>query len=241
LGITNTKMKVENMNKYGAEFFGTFWLVLGGCGSAVLAAAFPDVGIGLLGVSLAFGLTVLTMAFAIGHISGCHLNPAVSVGLWAGGRFPTKELLPYVIAQVLGGIAAGGILYLIASGKAGFDLSAGFASNGYGAHSPGGYSLPAALITEVVMTMMFLIVILGATDKRAPQGFAPIAIGLCLTLIHLISIPVTNTSVNPARSTGVAVFVGDWAIAQLWLFWIAPIVGGILGAVVYRFIGREQD
>jgi len=240
LGITNTKMKVENMNKYGAEFFGTFWLVLGGCGSAVLAAAFPDVGIGLLGVSLAFGLTVLTMAFAIGHISGCHLNPAVSVGLWAGGRFPTKELLPYVIAQVLGGIAAGGVLYLIASGKAGFDLSAGFASNGYGAHSPGGYSLPAALITEVVMTMMFLIVILGATDKRAPQGFAPIAIGLCLTLIHLISIPVTNTSVNPARSTGVAVFVGDWAIAQLWLFWIAPIVGGILGAVVYRFIGREQ-
>jgi len=229
------------MNKYGAEFFGTFWLVLGGCGSAVLAAAFPDVGIGLLGVSLAFGLTVLTMAFAIGHISGCHLNPAVSVGLWAGGRFPTKELLPYVIAQVLGGIAAGGVLYLIASGKAGFDLSAGFASNGYGAHSPGGYSLPAALITEVVMTMMFLIVILGATDKRAPQGFAPIAIGLCLTLIHLISIPVTNTSVNPARSTGVAVFVGDWAIAQLWLFWIAPIVGGILGAVVYRFIGREQD
>jgi aquaporin Z len=206
-----------------------------------LAAAFPDVGIGLLGVSLAFGLTVLTMAFAIGHISGCHLNPAVSVGLWAGGRFPTKELLPYIIAQVLGGIAAGGVLYLIASGKAGFDLSAGFASNGYGAHSPGGYSLPAALITEVVMTMMFLIVILGATDKRAPQGFAPIAIGLCLTLIHLISIPVTNTSVNPARSTGVAVFVGDWAIAQLWLFWIAPIVGGILGAVVYRFIGREQD
>jgi aquaporin Z len=241
LGITNTKVKEENMNKYGAEFFGTFWLVLGGCGSAVLAAAFPDVGIGLLGVSLAFGLTVLTMAFAIGHISGCHLNPAVSVGLWAGGRFPTKELLPYIIAQVLGGIAAGGVLYLIASGKAGFDLSAGFASNGYGAHSPGGYSLPAALITEVVMTMMFLIVILGATDKRAPQGFAPIAIGLCLTLIHLISIPVTNTSVNPARSTGVAVFVGDWAIAQLWLFWIAPIVGGILGAVVYRFIGREQD
>ncbi len=229
------------MNKYGAEFFGTFWLVLGGCGSAVLAAAFPDVGIGLLGVSLAFGLTVLTMAFAIGHISGCHLNPAVSVGLWAGGRFPGKELLPYIVAQVLGGIAAGGVLYLIASGKAGFDLSAGFASNGYGAHSPGGYSLPAALITEVVMTMMFLIVILGATDKRAPQGFAPIAIGLCLTLIHLISIPVTNTSVNPARSTGVAVFVGDWAIAQLWLFWIAPIVGGILGAVVYRFIGREQD
>jgi len=229
------------MNKYGAEFFGTFWLVLGGCGSAVLAAAFPDVGIGLLGVSLAFGLTVLTMAFAIGHISGCHLNPAVSFGLWAGGRFPAKELLPYIIAQVLGGIVAGGILYLIASGKAGFDLSAGFASNGYGAHSPGGYSLFAALITEVVMTMMFLVVILGATDTRAPQGFAPIAIGLCLTLIHLISIPVTNTSVNPARSTGVALFAGDWAIAQLWLFWVAPIIGGILGAFVYRFIGSEKQ
>nr|WP_319494487.1 aquaporin Z [uncultured Desulfobacter sp.] len=228
------------MNKYGAEFFGTFWLVLGGCGSAVLAAAFPDVGIGLLGVSLAFGLTVLTMAFAIGHISGCHLNPAVSFGLWAGGRFPAKELLPYVIAQVLGAIVAGGVLYLIASGKPGFDLAAGFASNGYGAHSPGGYSLSAALITEVVMTMMFLVVILGATDERAPQGFAPIAIGLCLTLIHLISIPVTNTSVNPARSTGVALFAGDWAIAQLWLFWVAPIIGGILGAVVYRFIGSEK-
>lgn len=229
------------MNKYGAELFGTFWLVLGGCGSAVLAAAFPHVGIGLLGVSLAFGLTVLTMAFAIGHISGCHLNPAVSVGLWAGGRFPAKELLPYIVAQVLGGIAAGGVLYLIASGKAGFDLSAGFASNGYGAHSPGGYSLRAALITEVVMTMMFLVVILGATDKRAPQGFAPIAIGLCLTLIHLISIPVTNTSVNPARSTGVALFVGDWAISQLWLFWVAPIVGALIGAAIYRFIGSEKD
>lgn len=229
------------MKKYGAEFFGTFWLVLGGCGSAVLAAAFPNVGIGLLGVSLAFGLTVLTMAFAIGHISGCHLNPAVSFGLWAGGRFPARELLPYIIAQVLGGIVAGGVLYLIASGKAGFDLSAGFASNGYGAHSPGEYSLLAALITEVVMTMMFLIVILGATDKRAPQGFAPIAIGLCLTLIHLISIPVTNTSVNPARSTGVALFVGDWAISQLWLFWLAPIVGGILGAVIYRFIGGKEN
>lgn len=229
------------MKKYGAEFFGTFWLVLGGCGSAVLAAAFPNVGIGLLGVSLAFGLTVLTMAFAIGHISGCHLNPAVSFGLWAGGRFPARELLPYIVAQVLGGIVAGGVLYLIASGKAGFDVSAGFASNGYGAHSPGGYSLLAALITEVVMTMMFLIVILGATDKRAPQGFAPIAIGLCLTLIHLISIPVTNTSVNPARSTGVALFVGDWAISQLWLFWLAPIVGGILGAVIYRFIGGEEN
>lgn len=229
------------MKRYCAEFFGTFWLVLGGCGSAVLAAAFPDVGIGLLGVSLAFGLTVLTMAFAIGHISGCHLNPAVSFGLWAGGRFPAKDLLPYIMAQVLGGVAAGGVLYLIASGKAGFDLSAGFASNGYGEHSPGGYSLLAALITEVVMTMMFLLVILGATDKRAPQGFAPIAIGLCLTLIHLISIPVTNTSVNPARSTGVAVFVGDWAVAQLWLFWVAPIIGGLIGAAIYRFIGSEDS
>lgn len=229
------------MNKYGAEFFGTFWLVLGGCGSAVLAAAFPDVGIGLLGVSLAFGLTVLTMAYAIGHISGCHLNPAVSVGLWAGGRFPASQLLPYVVAQVLGAIAAGGILYLIASGKAGFDVSAGFAANGYGAHSPGGYSLRAALITEVVMTAMFLVIILGATDKRAPQGFAPLAIGLGLTLIHLISIPVTNTSVNPARSTGVGVFVGDWAVAQLWLFWIAPMAGGLLGAVIYRFLGSTKD
>ncbi|HEY7556341.1 MAG TPA: aquaporin Z [Candidatus Binatia bacterium] len=229
------------MKKYGAEFFGTFWLVLGGCGSAVLAAAFPNVGIGLLGVSLAFGLTVLTMAFAIGHISGCHLNPAVSFGLWAGGRFPAKELVPYIVAQVLGGIVAGGVLYLIASGKAGFDVSAGFASNGYGAHSPGGYSLLAALISEVVMTMMFLLVILGATDKRAPQGFAPIPIGLCLTLIHLISIPVTNTSVNPARSTGVAVFVGDWAISQLWLFWVAPIIGGLLGAAIYCFIGSEKN
>ena len=228
------------MNKYAAELFGTFWLVLGGCGSAVLAAAFPDVGIGLLGVSLAFGLTVLTMAFAIGHISGCHLNPAVSIGLWAGGRFPAKDLLPYIVAQVIGGILAGGVLYLIASGKAGFDVAAGFASNGYGEHSPGGYSLQAAAIAEVVMTMAFLVVILGATDKRAPQGFAPIAIGLCLTLIHLISIPVTNTSVNPARSTGVAVFVGGWATAQLWLFWVAPIVGGVLGAVVYRFIGNNS-
>jgi aquaporin Z len=225
------------MQKYGAEFFGTFWLVLGGCGSAVLAAAFPDVGIGLLGVSLAFGLTVLTMAFAIGHISGCHLNPAVSVGLWAGGRFPARELGPYIVAQVLGGMVAGGVLFVIASGKAGFDVAAGFASNGYGVHSPGGYGLLAALVCEVVMTMMFLVVILGATDKRAPQGFGPIAIGLCLTLIHLISIPVTNTSVNPARSTGVAVFAGGWAISQLWLFWVAPIVGALLGAVVYRFIG----
>ena len=228
------------MKAFGAEFFGTFWLVLGGCGSAVLAATFPDVGIGLLGVALAFGLTVLTMAFAIGHISGCHLNPAVSIGLWAGGRFPAKGLVPYIIAQVLGGIVAGGVLYLIATGKAGFDVAAGFASNGYGEHSPGGYSLLAALVTEVVMTMMFLIVILGATDKRAPQGLAPIAIGLCLTLIHLISIPVTNTSVNPARSTGVALYVGGWAVAQLWLFWVAPIVGAILGATVYRWIGRRD-
>ena len=215
-------------------------MVLGGCGSAVLAAAFPEVGIGLLGVSLAFGLTVLTMAYAIGHISGCHLNPAVSVGLWAGGRFSAKELMPYIFAQVLGAIAAGGVLYLIASGKAGFDLSAGFASNGYGAHSPGGYSLLAALVCEVVMTMMFLLVILGATDKRAPLGMAPVAIGLCLTLIHLISIPVTNTSVNPARSTGVALFAGDWAIAQLWLFWVAPIIGALLGAAIYRFIGGSE-
>lgn len=228
------------MKQYGAEFFGTFWLVLGGCGSAVLAAAFPGLGIGLLGVALAFGLTLLTMAFAIGHISGCHLNPAVSIGLWAGGRFPAKNLVPYIIAQVLGAIVAGGVLYLIASGKAGFSLSAGFAANGYGAHSPGGYSLFAALITEVVMTMMFLFVILGATDKRAPQGFAPIAIGLCLTLIHLISIPVTNTSVNPARSTGVALFAGDWAIAQLWLFWVAPIIGAFIGAIVYRLIGASD-
>ena len=228
------------MKPYGAEFFGTFWLVLGGCGSVVLAAAFPNLGIGFMGVALAFGLTVLTMAFAIGHISGCHLNPAVSVGLWAGGRFPAGKLLPYIIAQVLGAIAAGGVLYIIASGKAGFDVTAGFASNGYGAHSPGEYSLLAALVCEVVMTMMFLIVILGATDPRAPQGFAPIAIGLCLTLIHLISIPVTNTSVNPARSTGVALYVGGWAIAQLWLFWIAPIIGALLGAVVYRFIGEKE-
>ena len=229
------------MNKYIAEFFGTFWLVLGGCGSAVLAAAFPDVGIGLLGVSLAFGLTVLTMAYAIGHISGCHLNPAVSIGLWAGGRFPATQLLPYIVAQVIGAIVAGGVLYLIASGKEGFDLAAGFASNGFGEHSPGGYSLVSAAVTEVVMTMMFLVVILGAMDKRAPAGMAPIAIGLCLTLIHLISIPVTNTSVNPARSTGVALFVGDWAIMQLWLFWIAPILGATLGAVVYRLIGGEGE
>lgn len=229
------------MNKYIAECFGTFWLVLGGCGSAVIAAGFPEVGIGLLGVALAFGLTVLTMAFAIGHISGCHLNPAVSVGLWAGGRFPASQLLPYIASQVVGAIIAGGVLYMIASGKAGFDVSAGFASNGFGEHSPGGYSMMAALICEVVMTMMFLIIIMGATDKRAPQGFAPIAIGLGLTLIHLISIPVTNTSVNPARSTGVALYVGDWAVSQLWLFWLAPIIGAVIGAVIYRsVIGAEE-
>lgn len=229
------------MRKYGAEFFGTFWLVLGGCGSAVLAAAIPDVGIGLVGVALAFGLTVLTMAYAIGHISGCHLNPAVSVGLWAGGRFPANQLLPYIVSQVLGAVVAGGVLYFIADGKSDFDVSAGFASNGYGVHSPGGYSLLSALLTEVVMTMMFLVIILGATDARAPRGFAPLAIGLGLTLIHLISIPVTNTSVNPARSTGVALFVGDWAVAQLWLFWLAPLVGGLLGAAIYRFIGGTDD
>ena len=229
------------MKKYAAEFIGTFWLVLGGCGSAVLAAAFPEVGIGLLGVALAFGLTVMTMAFAIGHISGCHLNPAVSIGLCVGRRFEARDLIPYIIAQVLGGIAAGGVLYLIASGKAGFDVAAGFASNGYGDHSPGGYSLVSAFLTEVVMTLMFLIIILGATDKRAPQGFAPIAIGLGLTLIHLISIPVTNTSVNPARSTGVALYVGGWAISQLWLFWVAPIIGAALGGIVYRFLGSNTE
>jgi aquaporin Z len=227
------------MNRYLAEFFGTFWLVLGGCGSAVLAAAFPDLGIGLLGVSLAFGLTVVTMAYAIGHISGAHLNPAVSIGLWAGGRFAAGELLPYVVAQVLGGIAAGGVLYLIASGAPGFDVAAGFASNGYAAHSPGGYSMTAVLICELVMTAMFLLIILGATDARAPAGFAPLAIGLALCLIHLISIPVSNTSVNPARSTGVAIYVGGWATAQLWLFWVAPIVGALLGAGIYRSIGRN--
>ena len=225
--------------KLGAEFIGTFWLVLGGCGSAVLAAAFPEVGIGLLGVSLAFGLTVLTMAYAIGHISGCHLNPAVSIGLWAGGRFSSAQLAPYIVAQVLGGIAGAAVLYVIATGQAGFDASAGFASNGYGEHSPGGYTLVAALATEIVMTCMFLLIILGATDRRAPAGFAPIAIGLGLTLIHLISIPVPNTSVNPARSTGVALFQGDWAIAQLWLFWVAPILGAAVAGLVYRWLGEE--
>lgn len=230
------------MKQYGAEFFGTFWLVLGGCGSAVLAAAFPGVGIGLHGVSLAFGLTVLTMAFAIGHISGCHLNPAVSIGLWAGGRFPGKQLPPYILSQVAGGLAGAAVLYVIASGKPGFDVVAsGFASNGFGDHSPGHYSLAASVVTEVVMTMFFLLIIMGATDKRAPAGFAPIAIGLALTLIHLISIPVTNTSVNPARSTGVALFVGDWAVTQLWVFWVAPIVGAVMGAIAYRLIAEENS
>ena len=225
--------------KLGAEFFGTFWLVLGGCGSAVLAAGWPGVGIGYLGVSLAFGLTVLTMAFAIGHISGCHLNPAVSIGLWAGGRFKAGELLPYIVVQVLGAVAGAGVLYLIASSQADFSLSGGFASNGYGDHSPHGYSMVSGLVAEIVLTFMFLLVILGATDARAPKGFAPIAIGLCLTLIHLISIPVTNTSVNPARSTGPALFVGDWALSQLWLFWVAPIVGAILAGFVYKWLGGD--
>ena len=227
------------MNKYGAEFFGTFWLVFGGCGSAVLAAAFPELGIGFAGVSLAFGLTVLTMAYAVGHISGGHFNPAVSFGLWAGGRFPASQLLPCIVAQVLGAAAAGGVLYLIASGKADFSQVGGFASNGYGDHSPGQFSLMAALLIEIVLTGFFLFIIMGATDKRAPAGFAPIAIGLALTLIHLISIPVTNTSVNPARSTAVALYVGGWAVEQLWLFWLAPMVGALLGAGVYRVIGRE--
>ena len=227
-------------HRSAAEFIGTFWLVLGGCGSAVLAAKFPEVGIGLLGVALAFGLTVLTMAFAIGHISGCHLNPAVSVGLWVGGRFSATELPAYIIAQVLGGIAAAALLYFIASGAPGFDLSGGLAANGYGEHSPGGYNMIAALVCEVVMTFMFLLIILGATDRRAPAGFAPIAIGLALTLIHLISIPVTNTSVNPARSTGPAVIVGGWATAQLWLFWVAPLVGAALAGIVYRWLGSES-
>ena len=227
--------------KLVAEFIGTFWLVLGGCGSAVLAAGFPELGIGFVGVSLAFGLTVLTMAYAIGHISGCHLNPAVSFGLWTSGRFATKELVPYIIAQVLGGIAGAGILYLIASGKAGFDVTAGFASNGFNEHSPGGFTMISVLIAEVVMTFMFLIIILGATDKRAPAGFAPIAIGLGLTLIHLITIPVSNTSVNPARSTGVALFQGTWAVDQLWLFWLAPIVGAILAGLVYKFFETKEN
>jgi aquaporin Z len=224
-----------------AEFIGTFWLVFGGCGAAVLAAAFPALGIGFVGVALAFGLTVLTMAFAIGHISGCHLNPAVSVGLVVGKRFPASELPAYIVAQVLGAIAGSGLLYVIASGKEGFSLAGGFASNGYGLHSPGGYALVSCLVAEVVLTFMFLIIILGATDKRAPQGFAPIAIGLGLTLIHLIGIPVTNTSVNPARSTGPALFVGGWALEQLWLFWVAPIVGAILAGLVYSVFAKEEE
>lgn len=225
--------------KMFAEFFGTFWLVLGGCGSAVLAAAFPNVGIGLLGVSLAFGLTVLTMAYAIGHISGCHLNPAVTLGLWASGRFNAKEIIPYILSQVLGAVAGAGVLYFIASGQPGFDISGGLANNGYGEHSPGGYSLAAGFVTEVVMTFFFLLIILGSTDERAPKGYAGIAIGLGLTLIHLISIPVTNTSVNPARSTGPAFFVGGWAMDQLWLFWVAPLIGAVLAGFVYNFIAGK--
>jgi len=228
-------------HKLGAEFLGTFWLVFGGCGSAVLAAGFPELGIGFVGVSLAFGLTVLTMAYAVGHISGGHFNPAVTVGLWAGGRFSAGEIIPYWIAQVVGAVVAGAVLYVIASGAAGFDLAAGFASNGYGEHSPGGYSLVSALVAEIVLTFFFLIVILGSTDKRTPAGFAPIAIGLALTLIHLISIPVTNTSVNPARSTGPALFVGGWALAQLWLFWVAPLIGGAIGGFIYRWLGNETS
>jgi len=229
------------MKKLLAEFIGTLWLVLGGCGSAVLAAGYPELGIGFVGVAIAFGLTVLTMAYSIGHISGCHLNPAVSIGLWMGGRFDKKDLLPYIIAQVLGGIAGAGVLYLIASGKDGFDLvGSGFAANGFGEHSPGGYSMTAALVTEIVMTFMFLIVILGATHSKAPKGFAGLAIGLSLTLIHLISIPVTNTSVNPARSTSQALFVGDWATGQLWLFWVAPIIGAALAGIVYKYLSPEE-
>lgn len=224
-------------NRFVAEFLGTFWLVFGGCGSAVLAAAFPELGIGFVGVSLAFGLTVLTMAYAVGHISGGHFNPAVTLGLWTGGRFPASEIIPYWIAQVLGAVAAGAVLYVIASGAPGFDVAGGFASNGFAEHSPGKYSLHAALLAEVVLTMFFLLIILGSTDGRAPAGFAPIAIGLALTLIHLISIPVTNTSVNPARSTGPALFVGGWALAQLWLFWVAPLIGGAVGGLLYRWVG----
>jgi aquaporin Z len=228
------------LKRLTAEFIGTLWLVLGGCGSAVLAAAFPNVGIGFLGVAFAFGLTVLTMAYAIGHISGCHLNPAVSVGLFAGGRFPASDLIPYIVAQVLGGIAGAGILYVIASGNPVFDVHAGFAANGYGDHSPGHYSLLAGLVSEIVMTFGFVFVIMGSTHGNAPKGFAPIAIGLCLTLIHLVSIPITNTSVNPARSTGPALFVGDWAIGQLWLFWVAPLVGAVLAGLVYRWVSGSN-
>jgi aquaporin Z len=226
--------------RLAAEFIGTLWLVLGGCGSAVLAAAFPALGIGFVGVSFAFGLTVLTMAYAIGHVSGCHLNPAVSVGLCVGGRFPARDLIPYIVAQVLGGIAGAAILYVIASGHSGFDLSAGFASNGYGTHSPGQYELSSCFATEVVMTFGFIFVIMGATHGSAPKGFAPIAIGLCLTLIHLISIPVTNTSVNPARSTGPALFVGGWALSQLWMFWVAPLIGAALAGIIYRWVGGND-
>lgn len=226
--------------RFAAELLGTFWLVFGGCGAAVLAAAYPNLGIGFLGVALAFGLTVLTMAFALGHISGCHLNPAVSFGLWAGKRFPASDLFPYIVAQVIGAILGASVLYLIASSGAGFSLSAGFASNGYAEHSPGGYSLLSCLVAEIVLTFMFLVIILGATDSRAPKGFAPIAIGLGLTLIHLVGIPVTNTSVNPARSTGQAIFVGDWALAQLWLFWLAPIVGAVLAGMLYRWLWAEN-
>jgi aquaporin Z len=226
--------------RFAAELIGTFWLVFGGCGTAVISAGLPKVGVGLLGVALAFGLTLLTMAFTIGSISGCHINPAVTIGLWAGKRFPAAEVLPYIIAQVIGGILAASVLYVIASGAAGFDVSNGFAANGYGAHSPGGYSLGAAFVAEVVLTFMFLIVILGSTDKRAPAGFAPIPIGLVLTLIHLISIPITNTSVNPARSTGPALFVGGWALSQLWLFWVAPIAGAAIGGFFYNWLGVEE-
>lgn len=228
--------------KLSAEFFGTLWLVFGGCGSAVLAAGFPELGIGFAGVALAFGLTVLTMAYAVGHISGGHFNPAVTLGLWAGGRFSAKEVVPYIVAQVIGGIAGAAILYVIASGKAGFDATAsGFASNGFGEHSPGGFSLQAAIVAEIVLTAFFLIVIHGVTDKRAPAGFAPLAIGLALTLIHLISIPVTNTSVNPARSTAVAIFQGTWALQQLWVFWVMPIIGGIIGGLIYRHLLEKKD
>ncbi len=229
------------MKAYTAELIGTFWLVLGGCGSAVLAAAFPHLGIGFAGVALAFGLTVLTGCYAVAHISGGHLNPAVTVGLWAGGRFEGRHVLPYILAQVAGGLIAGGVLYLIASGKAGFSTAGGFASNGYGAHSPGSYDLASAALIETVMTMMFLFVIMGATSRKAPAGFAPIAIGLCLTLIHLVTIPVTNTSVNPARSTGVALYTGGWAIEQLWLFWLAPLVGGVIGGLLYRWLNDERS
>ena len=228
------------IKKTSAEFFGTFWLVFGGCGSAIFAAAYPELGIGFTGVALAFGLTVLTMAYAVGHISGAHFNPAVTMGLWAGGRMPAREIIPYIIAQVIGGIAAGAVLYLIFSGKSDFTTTGGFASNGYGEHSPDGYSMTSVLIAEIVLTAMFLVIIMGSTDKRAPQGFAPIAIGLGLTLIHLISIPISNTSVNPARSTGVALFANGWAVGQLWLFWVAPIIGGILGGILYNVFGKDK-